>query len=69
MRGQMFTQRSFPVVVAIAAALAVAGCGRKGPLEPPPNAPQAEPAIEGEAVREGPRPVNPDRPFILDGLL
>ncbi|MBO6675958.1 MAG: hypothetical protein JJ908_12870 [Rhizobiales bacterium] len=44
-------------------ALTVAGCGVRGPLEPPSaaNAPEGAEAIE-------PAPVE-DRPFILDGLL
>ncbi|UXM94983.1 lipoprotein [Bartonella sp. HY329] len=43
--------------------LALAGCGRKGPLEPPPSS-----IIEnanGEKVQK-PRE---DKPFILDGLI
>jgi predicted small lipoprotein YifL len=40
------------VISALAAALALGGCGRKGPLDPPPgpgaeNAPAAKPAAPG----------------------
>jgi predicted small lipoprotein YifL len=44
-------------------ALTVAGCGVRGPLEPP----SAANAPEGAEVVE-PAPLD-DRPFILDGLL
>jgi len=45
------------------ALLAVAACGRAGPLEPPPAsiAAPATPDAQADAVD--------DRPFVLDGLL
>lgn len=47
------------------AAIAVAGCGRKGPLERPPNAAAPEPETQAaDATVRG-----PDKPFILDRLL
>ncbi len=61
-----------PRIVAIGlivVGLGVTACGRKGPLEVPPNAkpedirsPKAKPLPPEEGKR-------PDRPFILDGLL
>ncbi|MCB1475113.1 MAG: lipoprotein [Rhodobiaceae bacterium] len=45
-------------------ALAVSACGRKGPLEPPPNHPE-----QGPATSDGIPVEKPNRPFILDGLL
>jgi predicted small lipoprotein YifL len=54
-------------VALLVIAVALAGCGRKGPLEPPPGA-QTEKvtAADGTVVE---RPVRPNRPFVLDGLL
>jgi predicted small lipoprotein YifL len=48
-------------------AVALAGCGRKGPLEPPPGA-QTEKVTTADGT-EVKRPVRPNRPFVLDGLL
>jgi predicted small lipoprotein YifL len=67
------------LVCAVAAALA--GCGRKGPLDPPPVAAAATPAEQpaagpltpplGAAARPpAPAPsAPPNRPFALDPLL
>lgn len=60
--------RSVLVLAAFGAALALAGCGVKGPLEPPPDSPPLQPRADGSKVRD-PGPVKPDRPFVLDGLL
>ena len=73
------------VVLLAAAALALAGCGRKGPLDLPPSAsPEAVAAAQANADHEpAARPSlfdpNPDaaptaakgnkRPFLLDPLL
>ena len=55
------------VIGLVAAALALAGCGRKGNLELPPDA-----SVEGQPrsmpAAKAPDKV-PDNPFILDGLL
>lgn len=67
------------------AALTLAGCGRKGPLDPPPGASMAsEPAAAPEMpttadplianpgqTREAPRatPSGPNKRIFLDGLL
>ena len=42
-------------LVALAAALALGGCGRKGPLDPPPAAAIA-PAPEGPSLGDNPDP-------------
>jgi predicted small lipoprotein YifL len=73
------------VVVLAAVALALAGCGRKGPLELPPTAsPEAVAAAQADADHEpAPRPSvfdpSPEpaptaakgtkKPFLLDPLL
>ena len=59
--------------------LALAACGRKGPLEPPPSAiEQAKPAATadtgimppvGAKKPETKAPPPPDKPFFLDFLL
>jgi len=41
--------RHLAVTVALCAALALAGCGRKGPLEPPPGSPAAQAEAERQA--------------------
>jgi predicted small lipoprotein YifL len=41
------------VIGALAAALGLVGCGRKGPLDPPPSASVAEP-VESAPQRPGP---------------
>lgn len=61
--------RIWLAVGALALALGVSGCGRKGGLEAPPDA-----SVEGQpkTLTEGtapPRGTGKDRPFILDGLL
>lgn len=57
------------VVVLAVAGVVLGACGRRGALEPPPDAPKPPPIAEGEVVKPGPRPTNPDRPFILDRLI
>ncbi|HSI41432.1 MAG TPA: lipoprotein [Xanthobacteraceae bacterium] len=61
--------RRSPLLLALVAALALAGCGVKGPLEPPPGAtPTAEAGVKsGDAPKAAPEKPNP--PFVLDGLL
>ena len=82
----MFVQPSpFPARRALAAflfaALALAGCGRIGPLEPPPDASaQAKPAmpkpddLSGDTLNPQMKPkippiTPPNQPFFLDFLL
>ncbi len=68
------------VALAAVAALAAAGCGRIGPLEPPPGAnTSAKPAASAapgsvEAISPQVKPkippiTPPNQPFILDPLL
>jgi predicted small lipoprotein YifL len=59
------------IAVTLVAALGVAGCGRKGPLEPPPSA-----SLAGDTLYPGEPPPPPEstpkkpaRPFFLDFLL
>src|ERR1700684_2991470 len=75
----------WPVVLLAATVLALAGCGRKGPLELPPSAsPEAVAAAQANADHEpaarpstfDPNPEapttaakGPKRPFVLDPLL
>ena len=47
------------------ACVVMAGCGRKGPLEPPPSAAISQTQPEDA---EKPAPV-PERRFILDGII
>jgi len=60
------------VVVAgiLVAGLALSACGRRGALEPPPNANSTDPAyaVEGNPA-EAQQNAKPDRPFFLDRLL
>jgi len=59
------------------AALALAGCGRKGPLDPPPAAAvtgEKAPPTADKSAAIGPdgkpiAPANPNKRFILDGIL
>ena len=78
----MFAKPSpFPAGLAIAAALALAACGRYGPLEPPPDATaQAKPAepkpsdVSAASLNPQMKPkippiTPPNQPFFLDFLL
>ena len=71
----------FRLAVAMTLAAALAGCGRKGPLDLPPSA-AAAPQPEQQATGTGlltapiggsapaqPQPGPPNRPFLLDPLL
>jgi predicted small lipoprotein YifL len=58
---------SVVVIGLVAAALALAGCGRRGPLELPPDA-----SVEGQpkSMPAGRAPEKvPERSFVLDGIL
>ncbi len=64
------------VIVCLAAATALSGCGRRGGLESPPQAKAQKPAqttSDPTAAPEEPKPFQkknvPERPFILDGLI
>ena len=54
------------VILVLAAALALSGCGRKGKLEPPPEQ-QLTKGPEGKTRDPGPE--KPHKPFVLDPLL
>ncbi|WP_428031879.1 LPS translocon maturation chaperone LptM [Ancylobacter sp.] len=60
--------RVLTVSLALSGALALGGCGVKGPLEPPPGSPQTHPGPDGKVPKDT-GPVKPNQPFILDGLL
>lgn len=52
------------------ASLALSACGRRGALEPPPNAQSTNPAYSVDGTpAEAQKNAKPDRPFILDRLL
>ncbi len=58
----------------LAASLMLSGCGRRGALEPPPDASLTAPAAtttdgEPQAQPAPPARQKPDRPFALDFLL
>lgn len=61
------------LVLLLAAALALSACGRKGALEAPGTvAPvAAAPTVFGTIAPDKPaaQPVQPDEPFILDGII
>jgi predicted small lipoprotein YifL len=69
------------LIGALVGALGLAGCGRKGPLEPPPSASIAQPALgpngqpvaaPSEGFDEQGRPVAPrgkQQRFLLDWLI
>jgi len=65
------------LVGVLAAALALGGCGRKGPLDPPPGARLTEPAPAGPPAAPyevGPdgqplAPVGPKKRIFLDWLI
>lgn len=84
----LFRDRLFPrlALVGIAvAALTLAGCGRKGPLDPPPGASMASAPVADAPVGSDPlaapvmghpreaapvaRPSDPNKKFLLDGIL
>ena len=57
------------LAIVMAAGLALAGCGRKGALEPPPGANIERQPRTLPAGTEPGKASAPDRPFILDRLL
>jgi predicted small lipoprotein YifL len=54
------------VAVTLLAALALSGCGRRGPLEAPPS---ATAATQSQDQQEPDQPEKPDKRIILDNLL
>ena len=68
-----FAARALALVLVVGLALVASGCGRRGPLEPPPN-PSATPTPEsdtgGMANRHKVEPITPPKtPFVMDPLL
>lgn len=76
-RTQVWGTRSWRIVPWLAfallgASLGFAGCGVRGPLEPPPGAKAAGDAKSPEAADAGKNsdaPKKPHEPFVLDPLL
>lgn len=69
----VFAPRALALVLVVGIGLVAAGCGRKGPLEPPPN-PSATPTpdtnADGTPSRHKFQPITaPKTPFVLDPLL
>jgi predicted small lipoprotein YifL len=66
-------RRALPFALLAALAFAISGCGRAGPLEPPPNASAvAKPADSskgGQIHKPNPPITAPKTPFVLDPLL
>lgn len=60
--------RMLAVTLLLGSALALGGCGVKGPLEPPPGSALGTPGPDGKMPKDT-GPVKPNQPFILDGLL
>lgn len=60
--------RTLAVTLALGGALALGGCGVKGPLEPPPGTALGTPGPDGKMPKDTGL-VKPKQPFILDGLL
>ena len=66
--------RTLPLVLVGGLALALADCGRKGPLDPPPSASVAQPPVAAEPPAVGPdgRPMAPPgtkKQLAIDWLL
>jgi predicted small lipoprotein YifL len=53
------------LLLTIALSAMLAGCGRRGPLEPPPSSVAPQSSQDQSAKKETP----PDRHFILDPLI
>jgi predicted small lipoprotein YifL len=74
---RVLSRRAVALLVISGVALAVSGCGRKGPLEPPPdpravnNAPTPTPTDSAtpQGHRKVPPIATPKTPFVLDPLL
>ena len=70
--GLMRVRRLFAVALAVSVLAVVAGCGRKSGLDTPyAAAMQARKDAQKnkEPLPPEPTPPNPDRPFVLDGLI
>jgi predicted small lipoprotein YifL len=72
-KSQVSARRKVALSLIAGLALLAAGCGRRGPLEPPPN-PSATPTPSSDtgapATHHKETPVTPPKtPFILDPIL
>ncbi len=56
------------LLILLITALTLAGCGRRGALEPPPGADVSRQTIADDDAARAAEDV-PDRPFILDPLI
>lgn len=63
----MPTTRAAAVAALLAASVALSGCGKKGDPDYPAGT-QVETVTKADGSTEK-RPVKPNRPFVLDGLL
>ena len=72
---RVLSRRAAALLVISGLALAVSGCGRKGPLEPPPDpsavnrAPTRTDSTMPEGHHKVPPITPPKTPFVLDPLL
>jgi predicted small lipoprotein YifL len=73
---RVLSRRAVALLVISGLALAVSGCGRKGPLEPAPDAsavnrptPAPTDSATPQAHRKVPPITAPKTPFVLDPLL
>ncbi len=57
------------VLAALLIVALLSGCGRKGPLEPPPGSVVNQGEYESETGDNQSGSQTPDRTFILDGLI
>lgn len=55
-----------PLLTVLAASLTLSSCGRKGDLDPPSVAAQADSKY---GKKDAPPPAAPNKPFVLDPLL
>ena len=69
-------RRAAALALVFGMALLAAGCGRRGPLEPPPNAsryahpdPDGDSDLNDRAKTKNPPITPPKTPFVLDPLL
>ncbi|NJO54334.1 MAG: hypothetical protein HC829_05325 [Bacteroidales bacterium] len=62
-------RRLFLIAGALALTAAVAACGRKGPLEPPPGSWEPPPGTDRDKAKPPRGPVKSSDPIILDKLL
>jgi predicted small lipoprotein YifL len=62
-------RRLFLIAGSLVLAAAVAACGRKGGLEPPPGSWEPPPGVDKDKARPPKEPIKSKDPIILDKLL